>query len=52
MLLDVVVLITLIVFEAISRQAVKTSIINNRPQISQDPPAEVENISFFFKKLE
>lgn len=38
----------------VSKQGVKASIINNRPQISQDPPAQVENISFFFfsfKKL-
>lgn len=45
-------LVTLIVFEAVSRQGVKTSIINNRPQIDHDPPAEVENISFFFKQPE
>lgn len=44
--------VTLVVFEAISKQAVKISKINSRLQINQDPYAKMENISFFFEELE
>lgn len=44
--------VTLVVFKAISKQAVKISKLNSRLQINQDLYAEVENTCFFFEELE